>query len=215
MHTAALPRWSDIHQKKDRAFKQVPIPDAVLSQLRTSYGLVAEWANSLTEYTVRDATYRCKPGGDANIGYITKGVVSEYVVGKIDEILDVKIEGGQQSRAVFLVRRHEAATNSFFEFVGDAVAHRALGLLVVSRKTHDVLDMVTMDQLIGHIAVNELSEDYGGLIFTIQLTKVCPSRGEFTAQLNDVEGRGEPPANSIRLNIVRYETVGTTISVGM
>jgi hypothetical protein len=172
---AALPRWKQPQKRQAMQPLREPLEKYIQSQLMKSFGQAATWALAFRRIVVEGIEYECvggKSSGNSYIGYLTSLKPEEYVVGRIKKILRVKIEGVSEC-TIFIVNRYKPAPSGFNIYLWNRLlAHRALGMLVVGTEIEPAADVVSLEHLIGHVAVNRIKGAFGEALQTMQLSKV-------------------------------------------
>jgi hypothetical protein len=172
---AALPRWRQPKKQNTGRHLREPLERYIQSQLVQLFGKTATWASALRCIVVEGVKYECAGGksvGNSFIGYLTSSKPEEYVVGRIKKILQVKVEGVSEY-TIFVVDRYKPTPRGFNAYLWNRVlAHRALGMLTVGAEVEPIADVVPMERLIGHVAVNRIKGVFGKVLQTMQLSKV-------------------------------------------
>jgi hypothetical protein len=169
-----LPRWSGSKPVSSTKLTKAFMEPWVVATLDKLFGQTASWASNVNAITIRGLKYRCVGGnsGDANIGYISP-LTKSYAVGKISKILKVRINAGADEAIVMLVNRHcEPPVGLNTHIWHHILAHRALGMRVVGVALLHEVEVIPLTDIVGHVAVNRISGDFGGALVTLQLAKV-------------------------------------------
>jgi hypothetical protein len=174
--TASLPRWQSYRQKRSKTAASQPLEGCLLSDIVHVVGPIASYAPFLPEVSVNGIKYSIvtRHAGNANVGYIlTDQSKVTYHVGVIHKILEVKCGRQEPSKTVFQIERYRPTFNTLWTFVRDIVlSHGALGIHLVSAGTEAKMDIVLLEQIIGHVAVNKFYIEGKAINMTIQLSTV-------------------------------------------
>jgi hypothetical protein len=180
IESANLPRWEQSKSKRNSKSNRVHLKKEHIEQLRIIYGEVAAWASSVQETFKDDDCFRCSgehSTGDSYIGFISLKT-QEYRIGRIRQILAIKLQPTSDKATsseviIFLVRVNKKAPKSFGSHLFDEVfQHSAIGMLIADTNEEEEDEVVTMDRLIGHVAIRALKSRRDEALLTVQLTKV-------------------------------------------
>ncbi|KAG8832306.1 hypothetical protein FRC17_001536, partial [Serendipita sp. 399] len=101
-------------------------------------------------------------------GYLDEAGV--YAVGRISSILQVVIDGCR-TETIFLVHQHRPESKGISsQILLDKLGHQTLGILLVREEVDIRFTVVTLDRLIGHIAVHKTTLAQVPVMMTLQLT---------------------------------------------
>lgn len=177
---ASLPRWKQPQPKRKIQSTRVYLKKSHLEHLKSIYGELAVWATSVPETVHDDVLFRCSDThsvGDTFVGFITSQT-KEYRIGKIKQILVIKPQPTRDTKsstevAVFLVAVYRKAPKMFqSHLLDEVIKHNAIRMLIVSTDEEEEDEIVTLDKVIGHVAIRGLGYPHEKALMTLQLTTV-------------------------------------------
>jgi hypothetical protein len=174
--TASLPRWTIGTRVRRRKNKNEPLEEPVRAKISRVVGPISSYVSHLREFSIGRTKYNVqdKHVGNANVGYVLVDENREkYHVGIIHKIMEVKCGRHSPPRIIFQIQRYKEAPNTMWTFITDKVLfHSILGIRIVGSEVEDNFDIVALEQIVGHVAVNSFHHEGKRIQITIQLSEV-------------------------------------------